>query len=258
MKSLELDTQSLLNIATQVAKQAGEFLRLGIEKAKQINFQSDRDVKLQADEDSETLIRQVLSKKTNFPIVGEEQGGDPTLVDRNEPYWVIDPLDGTYNYLRNLPICCVSIGLMRGKDPILGVIYDFNNDDIYAGIVDEGYFFNNKQVTPHWAEKFSEASLITGFPSNSDLSTGALTEFFANIQKFKKVRMVGSAAMAMAYVANGRADVYYEQSTNLWDVAAGAALIKAAGGHYAITNVSAKKPFSCDIWISGNQEWIVK
>ena len=122
MKSLELDTQSLLNIATQVAKQAGEFLRLGIEKAKQINFQSDRDVKLQADEDSETLIRQVLSKKTNFPIVGEEQGGDPTLVDRNEPYWVIDPLDGTYNYLRNLPICCVSIGLMRGKDPILGVI----------------------------------------------------------------------------------------------------------------------------------------
>jgi len=256
MKSIDLEIQSLLSIAIQIAKQAGKFLRLGIERTQQIKFQNDRDVKLQADEDSENFIRQVSPKATNFPIAGEEQGGDPGLLDRNEPYSVIDPLDGTGNYLRKFPICCVGIGPMQGIEPVLGVILDFSNHDTYSDIVGEYFYFNGKKTSPRWADKISNASLLTGFPCNCDLSTSELTDFFTNLQKFKKVRMKGSAAMAMTYVASGCADVYYEKSTNLWDIAGGIALIKAAGGRYAITNVGTKEPFSYDICISGNAEWI--
>lgn len=244
-----------LEIAIHAAQEAGKILKQGT-NLRQVNMQNSKDVKLQADLESEKLIRQLLSEKTDFPIVGEEEGGDESLPTSDQLYWVVDPLDGTYNYLRDIPLTCVSIGLMCGLEAKLGVIYDFNNDELYTGIVGQGYWFNGKSVQPQWAEKIEYAVLNTGFPAARDYSTEALQEFISNIQRFNKVRMIGSAALAITFVASGRCDAYCEESIRLWDVAAGLALLKASGGSYQITPSSSDQPFAYNIWAAGKKEWL--
>ena len=119
-----------LELAKKIADQAGKFL---LKKKLTINietFVSRKDTKLIADTESENLIKTHLSK-SNFPILAEESG--KSLDNLGSIYWVVDPLDGTVNYSRDIPICAVSISLVKDSKPILGVIYDFENDFMYEG-----------------------------------------------------------------------------------------------------------------------------
>ena len=109
-----MNWRELLETAETVAREAGGILRDGASHLRNVEFQDQRDVKLRADIDSEELIRNRLQAACAYPVYGEEKGGDETLRERDEPYWVVDPLDGTYNYLRGSNLCAVSIGLMRG------------------------------------------------------------------------------------------------------------------------------------------------
>ena len=121
-----------LDLARKTAKQAGKLL---LSKKNTINietFVSDRDTKLLADIESENLIKTHLSE-SKFPILAEESG--KSLDNLGSRYWVVDPLDGTVNYSRNIPICAVSIALLENSKPILGVIYDFENDHMYEGSI---------------------------------------------------------------------------------------------------------------------------
>lgn len=244
-----------LKSAEDVSRKAGEYLRQGLERSRQINFQDDRDVKLQADLDSEHLIRKVLKEETGLPVIGEEEGGDASLLETDQFFWVVDPLDGTYNYLRNQPETCVSIGLMQGRRFISGVIYDFNRDELLSGGVNEGIAINGKKIQVSWPETVGQSCIMTGFPGRRDFSSEALQQFIDQVQRFKKVRMIGSAALALATVASGRADAYYEESICLWDIAAGAALIKAAGGHIRIASKSTENPFIFNFWAVGRKDW---
>ncbi|MFM8905719.1 MAG: inositol monophosphatase family protein, partial [Verrucomicrobiota bacterium] len=115
----------LREAALATALAAGQLLRNGA--SRKVNASTADDVKMQADVDSETLVREKL-KITGLPVIGEELGGDPAHFESKELYWVVDPLDGTYNYLRAQPSTCVSLGLMRGSEPVLGVIRDFTSD----------------------------------------------------------------------------------------------------------------------------------
>lgn len=250
-----MNNSDLLNTATQAAYAAGKRLRRGARQLRTIHFQDDKDVKLKADIDSEILIRQQLTEDLDLPIIGEEQGGDPSLLEGDEPYWIVDPLDGTYNYLRHNPATCVSIGLWRGIDPILGVIYDFNRKELYSGIVEKGLSINQKPVTSDWATEIQHSVLFTGFPAGRDFSTRALKGFIDQIQHFKKIRMIGSAALALAYVAAGQGDAYFEESINLWDVAAGLALVKAAGGAIQM-QPTPNKTLGFNVWATAQSEWI--
>jgi myo-inositol-1(or 4)-monophosphatase len=243
-----MNWRELLETAETIAREAGGILKEGATHLRNVEFQDQRDVKLRADMDSEELIRQRLEEATCFPVYGEEQGGDDSLRDRDEPYWVVDPLDGTYNYLRGSNLCAVSIGMMRGLKPVLGVIYDFNSDTCYSGYVDHGMFVNRQQATPNWADDIGQAALATGFPAGMDRGADRMNAFIQRIAPFKKVRMVGSAALALAYVGGGIYDVYYEEAIRLWDVAAGIALIRAAGGDVRITPSPTGKPMAYDVW----------
>ncbi len=243
----------LQNIALEAAAAAAAVLAAGADRT--VNFLSADDVKLQADEDSERLVREKLAG-TGLPIIGEELGGDPMLFDSgNELYWVVDPLDGTYNYTRDQPATCVSIGLMRGKNPVAGVIHDFCGRRIYAGIVGAGVTINGVAHKTEWAKTDSDACIMTGFPAAADKSPEALAQFFGQVRRFKKVRMIGSAALAVAYVGTGKADVYYETGTNLWDVAAGMAIVLAAGGVIDL-KPTGKKPLNYNLWAAGKREWM--
>lgn len=243
--------EALLDTALQAAAATAQILLRGADRT--INLLSPQDVKLQADEDSEKLIRAHL-EKTGLPVIGEELGGDPALFSGEKLYWVVDPLDGTFNYLRDQPATCVSIGLMRGPKPVLGVVHDFCGQRVYAGLVGAGVTLNGQKITPRWADRIEQACLMTGFPAAADKSAAALDQFVAQVRRFKKIRMIGSAALAVAYVGCGQADVYFETGTNLWDVAAGMAIVHAAGGFLDL-RPTGKHPLNFNLCAAARSEW---
>ncbi len=254
----EPDLSSLLETAEKAARAAGARLLAGTDDYRKVNAEFAHDVKLQADVESEKLIRDIFTEEADYPVIGEEEGGDADLINRCEPYWVIDPLDGTYNYLRDLPLTCVSIGLLSGQKSLLGVIYDFYRDELFTGIprAGNGLQINGSKHEPNWADSIKKATIATGFPANADRSTPALDKLNAMVQSFKKIRMLGTAAIAMTYVAAGRVDAYYENGVNLWDIAAGMALVEAAGGIVELTPVAGKS-LSYEIWVAGSRDFIL-
>jgi len=185
--------------------------------------------------ESEAIILDHLKRESEFSILSEEsgmfEGKDHRLI------WIVDPLDGSLNYFRGIPLCCISIGLWQEDKPVAGIVYDFNRTEIFAGIDGEGAWLNGERIAVSSIPDKEKAALCTGFPANTDFSTESLMAFVQKVREYKKVRLLGSAALSLAYVAAGRADAYMENDIMLWDVAAGIALVKASGGlvHYTST-----------------------
>lgn len=221
-------THEMMDLAKSVAGDAGGFLKSRQAELKDIERFSGHDVKIKADKEAESLIIEQLRKKTDYQILSEETG----IIEGKEGYlsWIVDPLDGSLNYHKRIPFCCISIALYKGEDPLLGVVYDFNRGELFSGIVGEGAWLNGKQIKPSTTEDLSKAVLGTGFPVNLDHSDESLLSFVKRVQQFRKVRLFGSAALSLCYVACGRTDAYYEKNIMLWDVAAGCALVSSAGG----------------------------
>ena len=213
----------LQDLAISSAKQAGDFLNKSKLEKKEVFKEEGRDIKLIIDQDTEKLIRLNL-QKTDIPILGEEYGGEIS----DEKYWVIDPIDGTANYFRGLDECCVSIALMEGEEALIGVIYNFNNDQMYSAIKGHGAFLNNTKISVSNIASKSKASITTGFPASESVESSM--NFLENLKGWKKVRMFGSAALSCAYVASGKCHYYAEKGVYLWDIAAGICLVKEAGG----------------------------
>ena len=243
-----LDLHQQIEIAKNAAKEAGKALLNEKDSLNQSIFSSDKDIKLKADIEAENIIKSILEKESSFPILAEESGKSKEHLD--ETFWVVDPLDGTANYARDIPLCCVSIALMHKMNPVLGVIYDFNNDDLYEGYLDGEAKLNEIAIKVSDTTLPSEGILVTGLPNNTDYSDQALLGMVKDFQKWRKVRMIGSAAIASCYVASAKADVYKEFGTYIWDVAAGAAIVNASGGRAEITNQ--RDNFQVDVHFSNS------
>ena len=231
---IELDTW--LEIAKSAALDGGNYLLANQGEDLEVLLNEGRDIKLQLDTDTENLIKKTLRSKSSFSILGEETGLSGEL---GEFYWVIDPLDGTSNFLRGIPISCVSIALMRNLNPILGVIYDFNHDDLYFGHQESRAFLNQREICVSNYSLKNESTLVTGIPAKQHYTDEEFKNMIDDFQNWKKIRMIGSAAMASIYVAAGKAETYKENGIFLWDIAAGAAIVNAAGGVASITNIQA-------------------
>ena len=238
-----------LETAIKAAKKAGKFL---IDQRNQLNKNLEsnpKDTKLKADIESEILIKEILNTSSKYQVLGEE--GGKSAENLGNIYWVIDPLDGTANYSRGIPMCCVSIGLIKNMKPVLGVIYDFDNGDLYVG--DK---FNRKSTKNHTSlsvsdyENKEDGILITGLPHSTDYSDKSLEKMINDMQAWKKVRMIGSAAMAACYIASGKAEMYKENGVFLWDIIAGAAIVESAGGIAEISNI--KENFQVDVIFSNS------
>ena len=229
-----LDLNQCLNTAKSASKLAGNFILDAQGKDQQILTNAGRDIKLQLDIDTERLIKDHISCDSPYPILGEETGSNGDL---DGLYWIVDPLDGTSNFFRGIPISCVSIALMKNTTPILGVIYDFNHDEIYWGHKESKAYIDDKEICVSSISKKSESTLVTGIPAKTNYSDTEFSEMIANFQAWKKIRMIGSAAMAACYIASGKAETYQEDGIFLWDIAAGAAIVNAAGGLASITNI---------------------
>ena len=232
---------SFLETAIKAAKSAGDLLKENYYKDKEVDSYEKYDIKLELDVMSQNLISEVILN--DFPdhsIIGEE--GD-SLSNQSEYHWVVDPIDGTVNYFYGIPHFCVSIALKKATEDkwLVGVIYDPMMDELWA--VEDGQepTLNGRPISTSQRSKMSDAVVTVGF-SKSKEALDAGFERYRNIStKVRKTRMMGSAALAMAYIACGRLDAYIEDTISLWDIAAGKLLVEAAGGKVDLTDSKIQK-----------------
>ena len=220
--------KSELVLATTSAREAGTHLKDLFGKEQEVLHIDEHDIKLAADLQAEEIILKILDE-SGLPVLAEESG-EHGKIRAAGPYWVVDPLDGTGNFSRGIPGCCVSIGLYSNQGPVLGVIFDFVLGEFFSGVLGQGASLNGAPMMTSSVTRPKSGILATGFPKNFRYSEAAAAAMFAQMKQFMKVRMIGSSALALAYVACGRFDAYAEDRSMFWDFAAGVALVEAAGG----------------------------
>jgi myo-inositol-1(or 4)-monophosphatase len=219
-----------LETAISAARAAGELLRSNFGSVLAVNEFAAHDIKLDLDVRTQELItRQLLDRFPDHAIYGEEgiAGNQESAFQ-----WIVDPIDGTVNYFYGLPHFCISIALRERGEIILGVIYDPSRDELWQ--VERGgpSLLNGREIKVSARAKLSDAILSIGLAkSKTTIAAGMpVLEYF--VGKARKCRLMGSAALDLAYVACGRLDAYIESSVCLWDVAAGKLLVEMAGGKF--------------------------
>lgn len=225
--------QELIDMAIQaVTKAASEVMRYKSSLRCEIRREEDgKEVKLLADQVTNDILLKAL-KTSGISILSEETGVIDGTFD-SKLQWVVDPIDGSVNFLRGIGYCGISVGLCDDGHPIAGVIYDFNRDELVTGAIwEHKAFANKKEITPSACTDISKAILTTGFPARMSYEKDNITNYVGQILKFNKVRMLGSAVQSCLHVADGRMDAYFEKDVMLWDIAAGLAIIEAAGGFW--------------------------
>lgn len=221
----------MIDAALDIAREAGALLleRFGRLSGAEISRKGPRDFVTAADRDAEALI--VRRLREAFPGHGvlAEEGGRHDA--DGAPTWVVDPLDGTTNFLHGIPVFCVSIGLVEEGRPVLGVVHAPALRQTFWGAPGQGAHEGDRPVSVSVTPDLSESLVATGFAYAIDTLPDDNLDNLARVAKATRgLRRMGSAAIDLAYVASGRLDAYWELHLNPWDVAAGAALVLAAGG----------------------------
>jgi myo-inositol-1(or 4)-monophosphatase len=193
-----------------------------------------KEMKTGADRALEDIILAQL-QVSGLDILSEESGYQKFDRDASELHWVVDPLDGTVNFMRGLGPCSVSLALCRGDVPIFGVIGEFPSCDIAWGGVGMGAFFTDIPIHVSTIKERKRSVICTGFPSRFNFDAEGLSWISSTLAPYEKVRMLGSASLSLLSIARGAAEVYIEREIMLWDVAAGLAIVKGAGGDYSMT-----------------------
>ncbi|MBA3960514.1 MAG: inositol monophosphatase [Chthoniobacterales bacterium] len=219
---------SHLEAAKEAAQAAGELLGARFEKPLTINATTAHDIKLEVDVLAQDLITEILLG--HFPehaLYGEEG----VVGDQASAYqWVVDPLDGTVNYFYGIPHFCVSIALRLRGEIMVGVIYDPIREELWTGEKGQPPLLNGREIHVSERANLAESIVSVGFAKTSSTIDAGLPLLQQMVHRVRKCRMLGSAALDLAYIACGRLDAYLEQGISLWDIAAGWLLVEAAGG----------------------------
>lgn len=223
---MPVTVESLMPTMAEAARASGSMLRERFAGATVLR-QDGRDIKLDEDKRSEELVLDILLRDSALPIVSEEAGWARERQTENDIYWAVDPLDGSYNFALGIPLCAVSIALCRGFEPLAGGVYDFLRDE---WVVSGGGVALSINGMPLKRRPGQRAILASGIPISSTSNHTAVTQLADTAQGWKKLRMIGSAALSLSWVAQGRFDGYREDGIRWWDVAGGLALVRGAGG----------------------------
>ena len=226
------DLNKLLELSKSIASQAGQKLfENNSPSHKEYVHCSElpKEIKAGADTVLEKYILQKLAS-TGLPVLSEESGFIQGQKESRYMF-IIDPLDGTFNFVKDLGPCAVSIALWHDKKPIFGVIYNIVEKKLYWGGNALGAYCDDKSISVSSTSNTEQASICTGFPVRFDVENdNGMQNFWRLIKPYAKVRMLGSAAVSLLNVAKGSADVYSEQNIMLWDVAAGIAIVEGEIG----------------------------
>lgn len=220
----------LLNIANNAARKAGNIIVQALNRLDTINISQKRanDFVSDIDRKSEQQIIDIIQKAhPEHQIIAEESGLHEGL---DECVWLIDPLDGTHNFIRGLPHFCISIAFQFKGKLQHALIYDPIRQEVFTASRGEGARLNDRRIRVGKNAKLSEALVSTGFPLDEERFLSFLPVFRQLIPQVSDIRCLGSAALDLAYVAANRLDGFLELGLKPWDIAAGALLVKEAGG----------------------------
>ena len=220
----------------------------------QVSRKGAADFVSQADISAENTIREELEKaRPGWGFIMEEAGKIPPQTE-DAPVWIIDPIDGTTNFLHGIPHFAISIAVMKGGRLIAGTILDPSRHEFYFAEAGKGAFLNNRRIRVSGRRKVSEALFATGIPFLGRGSAQTDAQFMAEMQAVMPhcagIRRFGSAALDLAFVAAGRYDGYWERGLSLWDVAAGILLVREAGGF--VSDFGSRDPISSSGQFAGN------
>ncbi len=213
MKSISPNLNVMIKASERASKilirDFGEIENLQVSKKGPSDFVTNSDLKTE-----KIIIEELKKARPNYSIISEENGFEENK-DKNNT-WIIDPIDGTVNFLHGIPHFAISIALKSNNEIVSGLIFDPIKDELFFAEKDNGAFFNNHRIKVSKKKEINDCLFVTGgkIKNEPDLS----------------YRKSGSAALDMAYVASGRYDGYFQKNLNLWDIAAGIILIKEAGG----------------------------
>lgn len=226
--SLSLLMNPFLQLACDAAREAGALLRENYESDLNVNELLDHDIKLELDVRSQDLItKRILGTYPEHAIYGEEGiAGNPD----SKIEWIVDPIDGTVNYFYGIPHFCVSIAMREAGELKVGVIYDPMLDEMFAVEAGGTPTRNGKPITTSPRSELKDAVVTIGFSKSKESMDAGMERYRSVAYQVRKTRMMGSAALALAYIACGRLDAYIEEQISLWDIAAGQLLVEAAGG----------------------------
>jgi myo-inositol-1(or 4)-monophosphatase len=221
----------MLNIAIQAARNASKIILPYVDRMDmvQVSQKSTHDWVTQVDQESEqTIIGHIRKSYPNHAILAEESGQS----NSKEDYcWIIDPLDGTRNFMHGIPHYAISIAVKHKERLEAGVIYDPIRQELFCAARGKGALLNERKIRVSQNKKFNTALIATGFPfKNREQLSSYLKTFEAVFTQCSGIRRAGSAALDMAYVAAGRYDAYWEDNVSSWDIAAGALIVEEAGG----------------------------
>src|SRR5581483_2127087 len=231
-----------LVVAVKAARDAGKIMRDNWHSAKSVKLADLHDIKLELDVRCQKTIEEILF--TAFPeisVLGEEGcSGNPS----SEYRWVVDPIDGTVNYFFGMPHAAVSIALqsqLKTKNSkfktVLGVIYDPFTDELWTATLGGKTKLNGRVVHCSKRSRVNDSLVAMGFSKSKENLKKSLPHLNRLARRAKKIRIMGSAALELAYVASGRLDVYIERTINLWDIAAGGLMVECSGGEMYLINM---------------------
>lgn len=223
-----------VNVMVKAARAGGNVLlrhmhrldALNVVEKQRMDYASEVDGLAEAE-----IVKELRRANPEYAILGEEGGAQQGNRGNSRFTWVIDPLDGTSNYLHGIPHWCVSIALVENGEPVHGVVFDPLRNELFTATRGGGAVLNDKRIRVSERKDLAGAMLITGFPPRERKRASAQLDALRDLLvDAEDVRRTGSAALDLAYVACARADAYFEAGVQPWDIAAGVLLVREAGG----------------------------
>ncbi len=217
-----------------IIKEAGKILKEGYFSQKEITFKAKKDLVTTYDISIENYLKEAFSKTfSDFNVIAEES--DNSLLEFKNSI-IIDPIDGTTNFVNQVPHTCISVGIYKDKKPYIGVVYNPILEELYFAQIGEGAFCNDKKISVSNQNQLITSLLSTGFPYSSATNEDDLNDVIKKMKNIlpncQDIRRLGSAALDLCYVARGTYEGYYEMNLKAWDVAAGIIILNEAGGKF--------------------------
>ncbi len=227
-----MECSEYLKTAIEAARQAGMFIAERYNSLEEIGFTRKAifDYVTEVDSASEDLIIKII--RDTFPthrILSEESIKEPS--EESDYLWIIDPLDGTTNFIHRYPVFAISVGLQHEGDMVVAVVYDPLRDEIFTAEKGRGSYLNGRRITVSRRDRIEDSIITTGFPFRAkERVDDYLMAFRTLFLKCSDLRRAGSAALYLAYTAAGRCEGFFELGLGAWDVAAGSLIVREAGG----------------------------
>lgn len=248
--------EKALQVAVDAAQSAGGILQKMLETAS-VREKAPKDLVTDADIAAQQCIEsRVMAAFPTHHFLGEESalfGADPSANSNKEWLWVVDPLDGTVNYVHRMPNFAVSIALMHAGKTVLGVVFDPTANELYTATHGQGALVNGRKLQCSRCERLNSALVAASFPPQVQKDSVEVAQFIEVLVRSQSVRRLGSAALNLCYIAQGRLDAYWAGVLKVWDIAAGALIATEAGATLTKQDRSPFDPWNGDLLAAGSE-----